>query len=668
MPVPRMLTVRPGLRLAIDTTFHVAVVQHTEPNAVQHADPRLESAIQRMLPRLERRTGLALSHDVAHSTAASPQGATLIIDCAGPGEAVQSVNENESYAIDVSGPSITLRAPTTVGVIRGLETVLQLVEGDSTGFFIPAVSIQDSPRFRWRGLLVDVSRHFEPVDAVKRTLDAMSAVKLNVLHWHLSDDQGFRVESTTYPKLQQLGSDGLYYTQAQIRDVVAYARDRGIRVVPEFDMPGHASSWFVGYPHYASAPGPYHLARTWGRFDPVPLFDPTSEDTYRFIDHFIGEMTALFPDAYWHIGGDEVNPKQWNASPRIQAFMKSHHLADNPALQAYFNQRLSRILTAHQRHMIGWDEILHPDLPKTTVVQSWRGTKYLGEAVKQDFSGILSAPYYLDAMKSAAEMYNADPIPLDSDLTAEQAARVLGGEAAMWAELITAESIDSRIWPRTAAIAERFWSPREVTDVSDMYRRLALENVQLEQLGIGSESHTDRFLRRVVNGPDIAPLHDLLTFAEPVNLGQRLRPHPTTQMLPLVFVVDAAIPDPPSKHTLLDLAAHAAGTGPANAATRDSLSRIFTMWRALPAKVRIVASHAPLAQDAVSAADALDVAAIIGQAGIGALATGKALPQTWVDAATTSLDALDKPQGLLHLTVVPAIRLLITPQAIVPAH
>lgn len=658
---------QPGVHLGIGTSFRVAVVQHAGPGAVQRADPRLDSAVERMLQRLERRTALVLSHDIAHS----PQGATLIIDCAGPGQAVQSMSEDESYGMDVSGESITLRAPTTVGVIRGLETVLQLVDADSTGFFIPGVSIQDSPRFQWRGLLVDVSRHFEPVDAIKRTLDAMSAVKLNVLHWHLSDDQGIRVESNTYPKLQQLGSDGLYYTQAQIRDIVAYARDRGIRVVPEFDMPGHASSWFIGYPRYASAPGPYHLARTWSRFDPVPLFDPTSEDTYRFIDHFIGEMTTLFPDAYWHIGGDEVNPKQWNANPRIQTFMKSHHLADNPALQAYFNQRLSRILTAHQRHMIGWDEILHPDLPKTTVVQSWRGTKYLGEAVKQDFNGILSAPYYLDAMKSAADHYAADPIPVDSDLTPEQSARVLGGEACMWAELISTESIDSRIWPRTAAIAERFWSPREVTDVSDMYRRLAIENVQLEQLGISTESHTDRFLRRVVHGPDIAALHDLLTFAEPVNLGQRLRPHPTTQMLPLVFVVDAAIPDPPSKHTLTDLAAHAAGTGPANAATRDSLSRLFAAWRALPARVRVVAARAPLAQDALPAADALDAAAIIGQAGIRALATGKPLPQTWVDFATTSLDALDKPQGLLHLTVIPAIRILIAPQIApqaAPAH
>ncbi|MDQ6737912.1 MAG: beta-N-acetylhexosaminidase, partial [Gemmatimonadota bacterium] len=323
MPVPRTTSVRPG-RLRIDASFRVDLVRHT--------DARLERAVQRMLPRMERRVGLPLSRHVSHG--ALPQTATLVIDCAASGNPVQSVSEDESYTLDVGNDAITLRAPTAVGAMHGLETVLQLVDGDSAGFFVPAVSIQDSPRFPWRGLMVDVSRHFEPIAMVERTLDAMAAVKLNVLHWHLSDDQGFRVESRRYPRLQRLGSDSLYYTQKQIHDLVAYARDRGIRVVPEFDIPGHSSSWFVGYPQYASAPGQYHIARTWSRFSPVPVFDPTHEDTYRFIDRFIGEMTTLFPDAYWHIGGDEVNGKQWNASPHIQAFMKSHHLADNAALQA----------------------------------------------------------------------------------------------------------------------------------------------------------------------------------------------------------------------------------------------------------------------------------------------------------------------------------------------
>ncbi len=644
-------------RLDVDASFRVDVVRHT--------DPRLERAVQRMLPRLERRIGLPLSRHISHG--ARPQTATLVIDCAAPGEAIQSINEDESYSIDVSDSAVTLHAPTTVGVIRGLETVLQLVDADTKGFFIPAASIQDAPRFRWRGLLVDVSRHFEPVDAVKRTLDGMSDVKLNVLHWHLSDDQGFRVESHRYPKLHGMGSDSLYYTQAQIRDIIAYARDRGIRVVPEFDVPGHASSWFVGYPRYASAPGPYHLARKWSRFDPAPVFDPTREDTYRFIDSFLGEMTTLFPDAYWHVGGDEVNSGQWNANPRIQAFMKAHQLANSAALQAYFNQRLSRILTKHHRHMIGWDEILHPDLPTTTVVQSWRGTKYLDQAVTQGFNGILSAGYYLDHMQSAAEHYLADPVPANSNLTSEQAARVLGGEACMWAEHISPGNLDSRVWPRAAAIAERFWSPREVTDVGDMYRRLAIESVRLEQVGIDNESHTDRFLRRIVNGPDVAPLHDMLAFAEPVTLGQRIRGQPTTQMTPLVFLVDAAVPDPPSKHQLSPLVDTATVAGPTNAAAgdsaRDSLTRIFAAWRGLPARVSDVASRAPVARGGIQAAQALGAAGIIGQAALEALSSGKPLPQPWIDSALVTLAALDKPQGLLHLTVVPAVRQLLVPDS-----
>ena len=182
---------------------------------------------------------------------------------------------------------------------------------------MPAISIDDSPRFPWRGLMIDVSRHFIPLDVLKRNLDGMAAVKLNVFHWHLSDNQGFRVESKKFPKLHELGSDGLYYTQDEVRDLIAYARERGIRVVPEFDMPGHSTAWFVGYPELASGPGPYEIERKWGVFDPA--MDPTREETYKFLDEFIGEMARLFPDQFFHIGGDEVNGKQWDANPKIQA-------------------------------------------------------------------------------------------------------------------------------------------------------------------------------------------------------------------------------------------------------------------------------------------------------------------------------------------------------------
>lgn len=505
--------------------------------------------------------------------------------------------------------------------------------------------------------LIDVSRHFEPVSEIERTLDGMAAVKLNVLHWHLSDDQGIRVESHRYPKLQGMGSDSLYYTQAQIRTIVAYARDRGIRVVPEFDMPGHSTAWFVGYPQYASGPGPYGIGRHWAGYPGV--FDPTRESVYRFIDGFISEMSVLFPDAYWHIGGDEVNATQWKQNPRIQKFMAARHLADYAALQAYFNQRLSRILTRHHKRMIGWDEVLHPDLPRTTVVQSWRGTQYLGQAVAQGFSGILSASYYLDAMKSAEQHYLADPLAGDSTLTAGESARVLGGEACMWAELVSDESIDSRIWPRLAAIAERFWSPQSVTDVDDMYRRLAIEDVRLEQLGLGQESHTDRFLRRIMNGPAIAPLAELLRFAEPVTLGQRTHSASVTQMTPLVQLVDAARPDPPARWQIQQLVAAVVSAPAASTAARDTLAQWFTMWRDLPLLVHRTAPRSPLAQAAIPAADALSSVGAIGLAALEERKSGVPLPRTWTDSALVTLQAADKPQGLLHLVVVPAVQRLL---------
>ncbi len=171
--------------------------------------------------------------------------------------------------------------------------------------------------------------------------------------------------------LQEKGSDGLFYTQEQIRNVIEYARDRGIRVVPEFDMPGHSTAWFVGYPDLASGPGPYQIERKWGVFDPA--MDPTRDSTYQFLDTFIGEMAALFPDAYFHVGGDECNGKEWDANPRIQQFMKAHALKDNAALQAYFSAKVQKIVAAHNKIMVGWDEVLQPGTPKDVVIQSWRG-------------------------------------------------------------------------------------------------------------------------------------------------------------------------------------------------------------------------------------------------------------------------------------------------------
>lgn len=644
MPLPARMQAGEG-RLRLDSTFTAA--------AAPFADARLRRAITRALERLRRRIAQPVAVTAMESLA---EGATLVVAVAGPGERVQSPAEEESYTLDVTPAGARLASPTVVGALHGLETLLQLVSADSAGFFIPAVTIADQPRFRWRGLLIDAGRHWMPPDMVRRTLDGMAAVKLNVLHWHLSEDQGFRVESRRYPELQRLGSEGMFYTQEEMRALVAYARDRGIRVVPEFDMPGHATSWLVAYPEYASAPGPYQIERRFGVFDPT--FDPTREATYRFIEGFITEMAALFPDPYWHIGGDEVNGRQWNQSPHILRFKREHGFRDNDALQAYFNQRLSRILGRHGKRMVGWDEILHDSLPAGTVVQSWRGTEYLGRAAARGYGGILSAPYYLDHIDPADQMYLADPLPTGAGFSPEQADRVLGGEACMWAEHVSNETVDSRLWPRLAAIAERFWSPAEVRDVDDMYRRLSLVSIELERVGLGHEAHTYRMLRLLTGRRGVQPLHDLLAVTMPATFGQRARLQATTQLTPLTRLVDAARPDPWARSLMNRLAAAVARDPAGSAAQQDQLRRMFAGWRPLAAQVASLTDSIPLAREGGAAADAL---ARLGDIGLQALdyGAGGSAPPAWRDSTRARLVELARPQGLLRLAGVEAVRMLV---------
>ncbi|MEO8635779.1 MAG: family 20 glycosylhydrolase [Gemmatimonadales bacterium] len=644
MPRPAHMTFGEG-RLRLDTTFTARLTSF--------GDERLSAAVLRATRRLEARLGMPLSRSV-------PQGAgiaTLRITVAGPGEAIQTPEDDESYVLAVTGDGTTLTAPTPVGALHGLETLLQLVTFDSAGFYLPVVRIDDAPRFRWRGLSLDVGRHFMPLDAVRRTLDGMAVVKLNVLHWHLSDDQGFRIESRRYPKLHQLGSDGLYYTQAEVREIVAYAHDRGIRVVPEFDMPGHATSWFVGYPEYASAPGPYTIERNYGVFDPA--FDPTREETYQFIDGFIGEMVQLFPDPYWHIGGDEVTPTQWNRNPRILRFKREHQLKDNEALQAYFNQRLSRIITKYNRRMVGWDEILHENLPSTAIIQSWRGTEYMGQAARHGHRSILSAPYYLDHMKPTEEYYLADPLPAATTLSSEEQRSILGGEATLWAEHVGPGTIDSRLWPRLGAIAERFWSPQDVQDVDDMFRRLSILSIELESVGLGHEAHTERMLRLLTGQRAMGPLQNLLALTRPVTLGERGRVSGLSLLPPLTHLVDAANPDPWSRSSLVRQARVATGDGPQAVAARAELRESFRRWSFLSAMIQTLADTVPIAREGIPAATALGKLGTIGLSALDFLG-GSAAPAGWKANSVAALDELGQPQGLLRLAGIDGVRVLIT--------
>src|SRR6266566_8156160 len=391
MPMPSSVQLGTG-QLPIDQFFSVAVTGFQEAT--------LERGVQRFVAELSQQTGMLFKHKPAD---ASP---TLSIHADHGREPVQKLGEDESYELAITDSGAKLTAPTPLGILHGLQTFLQLVETTANGFSVPAATIDDKPRFAWRGLLIDVGRHFIPLEVLKRNVDGMAAVKMNVLHLHLYDNEGFRVESKRFPKLQEAGSDGLYYTQDEIREFVAYAHHRGIRVVPEFEMPGHSRSLFAGYPELASGPGPYAIEP--GGADAV--MDPTREETYKFIDKFIDEMAKLFPDDYFHIGGDEVNGHQWDANPKIQAFIHSHGMKNNQDLQAYFNQRLQKILSKHHKIMMGWDEVLHPDLPKTVVVQSWRGQQSLATAAQQGYSGLLSFGYYLDLMWPASQHYAVDPM------------------------------------------------------------------------------------------------------------------------------------------------------------------------------------------------------------------------------------------------------------------
>src|SRR5271170_7723663 len=482
MPVPSSVQIGTG-RLLVDATFSVGLTGYTEP--------RLERAVERFLRQLTRQTAIPL----AGKASASAKN-VLVIHTDHASKEIQELGEDESYILEVSGSGAKLSASTPLGTLHGLQTFLQLVDVSPEGFAAPAVTINDKPRFPWRGLMIDSARHFVPLDVLRRNIDGLEAVKMNVFHWHLSENQGFRVESKKFPKLHEMGSDGLYYSQEEVRELIEYARDRGIRVVPEFDVPGHSTAWLVGYPEFASGPGPYEIERKWGVFDPA--FDPTNEKTYKFLTEFFGEMAKLFPDHFFHVGGDEVNGKEWDANPKIRAFIRANHLKNNQGLQAYFNKRLQAIVAKHGKSMVGWDEVLAPDLPHDIVIQSWRGQASLAAAAKQGFRGILSSGYYLDLGWSAARHYAVDPLSgAAATLSLEEQLRILGGESCMWSEYVNAENVDSRIWPRNAAIAERLWSPQHVTDVTPMYARMDAESARLEWLGLTHKTHYRQMLQRI---------------------------------------------------------------------------------------------------------------------------------------------------------------------------
>ena len=655
MPMPSSVQMGAG-QLVIDTSFSVGVRDR--------ADSQLQPILELFLNNLRRQTAMP-PQDMKITDATQ---ARLVVHAEHGRKAVQELGEDESYSLQITPAGAKLDAATPLGVMRGLQTFLQLVHTSADGFAVPAVTIQDKPRFPWRGLMIDVGRHFIPLDVLKRNLDGMAAVKLNVFHWHLSENQGFRVESKRYPKLQEMGSDGLYYTQSEVRDLIAYARARGIRVVPEFDMPGHSTAWFVGYPELASGPGPYEIERKWGVFDPA--MDPTEERTYKFLDKFIGEMTALFPDKYFHIGGDEVNGKQWDANPKIQAFKQAHGFKSNADLQAYFNKQVQRIVSKHGKIMIGWDEVLRPDLPKEIVIQSWRGQASLAEAAKQGFRGLLSYGYYLNLMWPAWQHYAVDPMgDAAVSLNPEDSQRILGGEACMWSEYVSPETIDSRIWPRMAAIAERLWSGQEVKDVSSMYARMQAVSGWLEWLGLTHNTSYDPMLRRIAGSDDIPALRTLADVVESVKDYQReeVATVQATSLAPLNQLVDAVRPESMAARRFAGLI-DALLAGKADYVDRQEAQSLLLLWSGNASSLQSLEAQSFLLKEVVPLSRNLSKVADVGLQALGYFESGKRPPESWAAEQLAMLQEAQQQQAQLLLMIVPSVKKLVEASAGLPAQ
>jgi hexosaminidase len=422
------------------------------------------------------------------------------------------IQGSEAYRIVVSPTRVDVTASSDAGLYYGAETLWQLMASGKT---IPAITIDDRPAFAWRGVMLDSARHMQPVAYVKQLIDRMAMSKLNLLHWHLSDDQGWRIEIDRYPRLtsvgawrQEAGAAGFdpktgkpiryggYYTKAQVRDVVAFAKSRHVTIVPEIDVPGHATAIIAAYPAVASTPNPPSApSNDWGILP--NLLSPTDE-TFTFLDNVLDEVMALFPGPYIHVGGDEAVKDQWKANPAIQAKIKALGIKDEDALQGWFTARVADYLAKHGRRAVGWDEILGGKVPGDAVVMSWHGVDGAITAAKSGHDAVLAASptLYLDHLQSDSadeppgrgeviswrDLYNFDPAP--AVLTPDERRHILGLQANLWTEHVrTTDYADRMLWPRAAIVAEIGWSGGK-KDWPSFSERLVEDMRRWQRLGL----------------------------------------------------------------------------------------------------------------------------------------------------------------------------------------
>jgi len=586
------------------------------------------------------------------------------------------VNVDESYKLSVNQEKVQLIARTTIGALRGMETLLQLVMADSAGYYFPAVEIDDEPRFKWRGMMVDVARHFIPPDILKRNIDAMSKVKMNVLHLHLSDDEGFRVESKVFPRLHQSGSNNQYYTQSELREIIDYAAAKGIMVYPEFDLPGHCTSWLAGYPELASGPGPYEPGPRYKLSQdispvamlallmnyPTPAINPAKEEVYQFLDEFIAEMATIFTAPYYHTGADENNGKVWENNPQIIQFMKDNKINNTDELQRYFVNRLRDILRKHNKQMIGWEEVFNTDLPEDVVVQVWgaMGAKSANpvEIAEKGNPVLISKGFYLDYFYPASFHYLNPEIP---DATNRN---LLGGEAALWAELVDENTFEGRAWPRAAAVAERLWSPADIIDVDDMYRRLFIISDRLEIDGLDHNFNRERMLASLCNLQETESAQKLIDILTPVSgyvrlMAQMRSPdNIKSQSVPLVSLVDLVACDSRNAWNFGKLVENYLHSEDLN--QKEIIKQQLNDWQEAANQIAILAKNAP---NLGSLEDYAGRIALVTD--IGLQAVEGSLNGSRKSLMLGQLDSLKQPGDLLEIAILNEIRALVTGEPIV---
>jgi hexosaminidase len=501
----------------VDGTF---VLKHTTAIYYQGGDCEVKKVAKYLGECLRPATGFGLVVIEEGKSKPFPNSFFLTTE-----NADSSLGE-EGYELVVTGDKVFLRAPKGAGLFYGVQTIRQLLPAEIENtkkvakkeWEIPCVVIKDKPRFGWRGSLLDCCRHFMSKNFVKRYIDLLAYHKMNRFHWHLTEDQGWRIEIKKHPRLTELSawrrtgpgylkmeideseSDqiyGGYYTQEDIKEIVKYAKSRYVMVVPEIEMPGHSLGALVAYPELSCTGGPFEVRRTMGIIKDV--YCAGNEKTFEFVEDVLSEVVELFDSPYIHIGGDECPKERWKECPKCQAKIKAEGLKDEHELQSYFIKRAEKILNSKDRQLIGWDEILEGGLAPGATVQSWRGTDGAIAAATSGHDTILSPtshcyfdyPYTPEqaksfpswmGMTSTKKVYSFEPVP--EGLTAEQEKHILGGEGNMWTEVAPQEEIDSRVYPRLTALSETLWSPKEARDWEDFSTRMKAHYCRFDVMGV----------------------------------------------------------------------------------------------------------------------------------------------------------------------------------------